>query len=316
MRAAVVHTIGQAPRPAEFEEPTAGQGEVLIDVKAAALTNLTRLVTRDPDYSEGRTPPFVAGVEGVGTLPDGRRVGFGARRAPFGSLAEKSVSPGVLLFDIPDAVDDLTAAALINPALSSWLPLASHIQLQPGENVLVLGATGVAGQLAVEIAKILGAGRVVAAGRNEEVLKKLLDRGADAVVPLGGSDEEVAANYAEAIGDGFNVVLDYVWGHPAEQFLEALPRELVVKSGVRYLQIGNSAGRLAAIDGNALRRSGVTIVGSGSMPGLDEVKAIWGRIMTETAAGNLHIDVVTAPLSEIEARWEADVPGKRTVITI
>ncbi|OIJ68208.1 quinone oxidoreductase family protein [Streptomyces mangrovisoli] len=316
MYAAVVHTIGEAPRYAEFEEPTAGDGEVLIDVRASALTNLTRMVTRDPDYSEGRTPPFVAGVEGVGTLPDGRRVVFGARRAPFGSLAQRSVSPGILLFDVPDEVDDITAAALVNPALSSWLPLASHVHLEQGESVLVLGATGVAGQLAVQVAKALGASRVVAAGRNEDVLKELLNRGADAIVPIGGSDEEVAAAYAEAIGGGFNVVLDYLWGHPAEQFLGALPRELVVKSGVRYVQIGNSAGRLASLDGNALRRTGVNIISSGSLPDLDEVKAIWGRIMSESAAGNLKIDVVTAPITEIDQHWDKDVPGKRTVITI
>lgn len=317
MRAAVVHTLGKAPKYDEFEAPTAGDGEVLIKVSAAALTNLTRLATTDPDYSEGKQPPFIAGVEGVGTLPDGKRVAFGARRAPFGTLAEYSVSPGILLFEIPDEVDDTTAAALLNPALSSWLPLSSHIDLQAGETVLVVGATGVAGKLAVQISKLLGAGRVVAAGRNPEELAKLPALGADAVISLDQDDDQIAAQIAEhGANGGYNVILDYLWGHPAEVVLGALPRSFAVESLVRYLQIGNSAGQFAKVGGNALRRSGASIIGSGSMPGLDEVKEVWRQLMVASAAGKVTIDTELAPLSDIDNVWYRETPGRRVVVTI
>jgi NADPH2:quinone reductase len=153
----------------------------------------------------------VVGLDGVGELEDGTRVFFGGPRKPYGSMAQLTVARRPFCWPVPDGVDDLAAAALPNPALSSWLPLAYSARLKPGETVLVLGATGSAGKLAVQIAKRLGAGRVVAAGRNAEVLESLTDYGADATVRLDGDDEEVARAFAAAAGEGgFDVILDYL----------------------------------------------------------------------------------------------------------
>ncbi|MFI9645525.1 hypothetical protein ACIHAA_04415 [Streptomyces sp. NPDC052040] len=173
MYAAVARTIGQPPVYSEFPDPTPDEGEVLIKVTAAALTNLGRLVTYDPDYSIGAELPFVVGVEGVGRLEDGTRVGFAAQRPPYGSMAELSVTLAPLAFPIAEGLGDSAAAAIINAGFSSWLPFASQLNIKAGDKVLVLGATGVAGKMAVQIAKHLGVGRVVALGRNPEALEQL-----------------------------------------------------------------------------------------------------------------------------------------------
>ncbi|MFI1972721.1 hypothetical protein BLA24_02605 [Streptomyces cinnamoneus] len=317
MHAAVVRTIGQPPVYGEFPDPTPQEGEVLINVRAAALTNLGKLVTYDPDYSAGAEVPFVAGVEGVGTLQDGTRVGFAAQRPPYGSMGELTVSFAPLAFPVPDGVSDATAAALINPGFSSWLPFASQLKLEAGAKVLILGATGVAGKLAVQIAKHLGAGRVVAAGRNRAALEQLPSLGADRVVSLDQPEEKIAAEFAQEAGEhGFDVVLDYIWGRPAEIFLGSLPRSLEAEGEVRYVQLGNSAGPTATIEGNALRRAGITIIGTGSMPSLDIVKDVWERMTDAVVKGSLTIDVDEVPLSEVHDAWNRETPGRRLVFVV
>ena len=166
MQAAVLHKLGSAPRFEQFENPVAGDGEVLVKVLAASLKNIDKGMAGGGHYASFRDLPVVCGVDGVGTLESGERVFFGGSRRPFGTMAEKTVAPRAFCFRLPDELDDATAAALPNPAASSWLPLKWRAGLKPGETVLVLGATGAAGKLAVQIAKILGAGRVIAAGRD------------------------------------------------------------------------------------------------------------------------------------------------------
>src|SRR5438093_8691499 len=195
MKAAILRALGKPPRFEEFPDPKPSQGEVIVHVKAASLKNIDKMLASGSHYDSHRQLPVVCGKDGVGVLDDGTRVFCGGSRPPYGTMAERSVVSRTWCLPIPDGVDDVTAAALPNPALSSWLPLVWRAQLKPGETVLILGATGVAGKLAVQIAKHLGAGRVVAAGRSKQVLERLPDLGADAIVTLDQPDREVAAAF-------------------------------------------------------------------------------------------------------------------------
>jgi len=220
---------------------------------------------------------------------------------------------------VPDGVDDNTAAALPNPALSSWLSLVWRAQLKPGETVLILGATGVAGKLAAQIATHLGAGRIVAAGRNKQILATLPDLGADATIGLDQADQELTAAFIrEASHRRFDIVLDFLWGHPTEVLLNALTGHDVMaeNAALRLIEIGDMAGPTISLSGAALRSSGIEIYGSGggSIPRtaiLDAIPQVWAL----AASGKLRIDTESVPLTEIENAWRRnDLPGRRLVI--
>ena len=315
MKAAVLHEVGRAPRFEEFAEPSPGENEVLVQVRAAALKAVDRAMADGSHYASFREFPVVCGIDGVGMLENGARVFFGGPRRPFGAMAERTVAPQGFCFPVPDGVDDATAAALPNAGLSSWLPLTWRAKLVPGERVLVLGATGVAGKLAVQIAKLMGAGRVVAAGRNEQVLNTLGSLGADAMISLDLTDSELAEAFAR---DGrLDIILDYVWGRPTEVLLRALTRKEFAASGseVRLVQIGESAAPEIALPAAALRSSAVTIMGSGGVPPFGVIKSAYAQLMEHAAQGELQIDLERVPLAEIEAAWQrGTMPGRRIVV--
>ena len=318
MNAAVLRSFDRPPRFESFNEPVLIEGEVLVHVRAAALNPSTRLLASGQHYASAQQLPAVVGVEGVGRLEDGSRVFFGVRRPPNGSMCERTAVPQFFCWQIPDGVEDVVAAALPNPALSSWLPLVSTAQLAPGGSVLVLGATGVAGQLAIQIAKHLGADRIVAAGRNEALLDKLRQLGADAVIQLTGTDDEIKLAFTSASGpEGFSVVLDYVWGRPTELLLAAITRKGFPspRAGTRLVQIGAGAGPVITLPAEALRSAALTIVGSGVMPAMDVLSKALKELMDLAAQGRIHIDVEPTPLSEVEKAWtRGDSPGRRVVI--
>ncbi|WP_354639879.1 quinone oxidoreductase family protein [Kitasatospora camelliae] len=317
MDAAVLHTLGKPPRCEQFPDPTPGEGEVLIKVLAAALNPSTKAVAGGGHFASSENLPAVVGLDGVGLLEDASRVFFGGPRKPYGSMAQLTVARAPFAWPVPEGVDDLTAAALPNPALSSWIPLEHSAKLQPGESVLVLGATGAAGKLAIQIAKHLGAGRVVAAGRNQEILDTLGEYGADAVVSLNGSQEEVAEAFAAAAGEtGFDVILDYVWGKPTEALLAAMTRKdfHMKSSGPRLVQIGESAGATIELSAGTVRSAGLTIVGGG-FPPPQAFLDMFNRLMAGAVSGDIRIDTQAVPLAEIEKAWQAeDTQGKRLVI--
>ena len=211
MKAAVLHALGEAPSYEGFAEPTPNKDETLVSVRAASLKNSDKMMADGSHYDSLRQLPAVVGLDGVGVLEDGTRVYCAGPRPPYGTMAEKTVVPRAFCLPVPDAVDDLTAAALPNPAIASWLSLEWKARLEPGETVLILGATGVAGRLAVQLARHLGAGRVVGAGRNAEALEALAGLGADATISLEGSDDELEEAFADEAGDGgYDVILDYL----------------------------------------------------------------------------------------------------------
>lgn len=319
MKAAVLHALGKTPVFEDFPDPNPREGEVTVHVRAASVKNIDKALARGSHYDSHRELPVVCGIDGAGVLDDGTRVYCGGSRSPYGMMAEQTVVSRRWCLPIPDGVDDITAAALPNPALSSWLPLVWRAHLKAGETVLVLGATGVSGKLAIQIAKHLGAGRVVAAGRNAEVLKTLPDLGADATIGLDQSDQELTAAFIrEASHKKFNIVLDYLWGHPTEILLDAVTGHNVLgeSNTLRLVEIGEMAGPRISLSAAALRSSGIEIYGSGggSIPHTAIFEA-FPPLWALAAAGKLRIDTVPVPLAEIANAWRrADLPGRRLVI--
>src|ERR1700712_5745545 len=179
MKAAIVTAPGETPIYADFDTPIAREGEEIIAVKAAALSNLTKSRASGAHYSSAGIFPAIAGTDGVGLTQDGRRVYFAMPDAPFGSLAEFCPINVRRCIDIPDSLDDVTAAAIANPGMSAWAGLVERAQLVAGETVLVNGATGTAGRVAVQLAKYLGAAKVIATGRNLQELEEMQHLGAD-----------------------------------------------------------------------------------------------------------------------------------------
>lgn len=247
MKAALVEELGQAPRYTDVAEPEPTGNQVVGEVRAAAVKNIERLLAAGTHYGSGQLQlPGMIGVDAVVVLPDGRRVYTGTA-PPGGALAERMPVDPAFVVELPDAVDDAAAAALPNPAVSAWLGLEYAGQLRPGQSVLVLGGTGVTGSLAVQLAKHqFGAGRVVAVGRNPDRLEQLAGWGADATLHVGDDPEmaqlrtDLARMHAEV---PFDLVLDYLWGKPAEQTLHALANDDLAAEfhRTRYIQIGEMA---------------------------------------------------------------------------
>lgn len=317
MNAAVVTAFDAPPRYGSFADPVAQEGEALVTITAAGLHPIVKSLANGTHYGSTGELPFVPGVDGVGRLEDGTRIYFGVARSPFGTFAERAPAAGWMRLPLPDGLDDATAAGIANPAMSSWVALQSRARFVVGESVLILGATGVAGQLAVQIAKRLGARRVIAAGRNPEALEKLKELGADAVIPL---DQERAAlvsafrsEYADA---GVDVVLDYLWGQPAESLLEAIAQKGLKKAAarVRFVQIGSSAGTAISLPAAVLRSSGLELLGSGfGSASLDQIVKALAEFFTAAAEKAFQFEIRIAPLSDVEALWNVKEQGTRIV---
>lgn len=318
MNAAVLHTTGAPPRFEQFVEPTAGSDESVIQVLASALKPVDKQMAAGSHYASPREFPAICGSDGVGRLDDGTRVFFGGPRRPYGAMAERTVVPRAFCFPIPENLDDITAAAVANPGISAWLCLKHRAKLVTGEVVLILGATGVTGKLAVQIAKALGAARVIAAGRNQQALAALRDRGADAVIQIDGPEDEVRDAFAHEAGEnGFQVIIDYLWGRPTELLLAAITRSqfAFATSETRLVQAGESAGAAISLPAAALRSTALTILGTAGIPSRDLLTSVFQEVMNRAAAGELRVETEQAPLADIEEAWSRpDAGGRRLVI--
>jgi NADPH:quinone reductase-like Zn-dependent oxidoreductase len=317
MQAAVLRTLGKAPRCEEFLDPIPRDGEAIVTILAAALKPVDKQIANGTHYASPRELPAICGTDGLGRLSDGSRVFFGGARAPYGAMAQRTVVRRAFCFPVPDDIDDDVAAAVPNPGISAWLTLTHRAKLVAGENVLILGATGVTGGLAVRIAKLLGAGRVVAAGRNPEVLSKLLQQGADSTIRLDLPAGELAEAFVRETGDsGFQVVIDYVWGAPTETFLAAITRKEFASATkeIRLVQVGESAGPTISLPAAALRSTPLTILGTAGIPSREVLADAMQRVMAHAARGELRVDTERVPLAEIEEAWERDPRGRRLVV--
>jgi len=317
MNAAVLHTLGKPPRFEKFPEPVPAQDEGVVHVRAAALKPVDKQMAGGTHYASFRELPAVCGLDGVGWLDDGTRVFFAGPRRPYGAMAERTVVRRLQCFPVPEGLNDEVAAALPNPGVSAWLTLNARAKLAPGETVLILGATGVTGMLAVQVAKILGAGRVIAAGRNEKVLNTLRELGADATIHLDQSSDELTKAFArEAADPGFQVVIDYLWGAPTEALLAALTRNEFVPAGLetRLVQVGESAGPAITLPAAVLRSTPLTIVGTAGMPAPDILMDALQQVLSYGASGKLRIDTMRVPLAEIEDAWQREQRARLVVI--
>jgi NADPH:quinone reductase-like Zn-dependent oxidoreductase len=320
MNAAVVNVFGAPPRYTSLADPAAAEGEVIVKVSAAGLHRIVKALADGTHYGSTDMLPLIPGVDGVGRLEDGTRVYFGMSRSPFGTFAERSVTARSLCLPLPETLpktlDDATIAAMMNPGMSSWAALG-RAQFAAGESVLILGATGVSGQLAVQVAKRLGARRIVAAGRNPEVLDELKRQGADAVISLSQGHEDLVSSFRrEFAKGGIDVVLDYVWGNPAESVLEAISQKGLrhAASRIRFVQVGASAGTTIALPAATLRSTGLELVGSGfGSVSIEKIFQSIADFLRETAKEPFQIKIGTAPLRDVEALWNAPEQGARLV---
>lgn len=324
MNAAVVQAFTAPPAYATFDSPSAADGEALVTVTAAALHRIVKSLANGTHYGSTGILPFVPGVDGVGRLQSplgnlaaGTRVYFGAARPPFGTFAQQSLASASMLIPLPDALDDATAAAIANPAMSSSVALSARAKFVPGESVLILGATGVSGQLAVQIAKSRGARRVIAAGRNPQALELLKSLGADATISLDQTPEAlIAALRNEITTNGIDIVLDYLWGPPAEAFLSAIAQKGLDHAAprIRYVQIGNMAGPNISLSAATLRSSGLELLGSGfGSASLDQIRKAIADFFALIAVNPLEFTFKNAPLSEVTALWNTPDQAVRLV---
>jgi NADPH:quinone reductase-like Zn-dependent oxidoreductase len=317
MKAAVLHKLGQHPRYEEFSDPVPQPGEALLAVRAASLKAVDRQMASGSHYAHPKHLPVVCGIDGVGTLDNGSRVYFGGPRAPFGAMAERTVAPLAFCFPVPDALDDATAAALPNPGVSAHLVLSHRARLTPGESVLILGATGTTGRIAVQIAKLLGASRVVGAGRNPKTLAKLAELGADATIQLNLREPELVECFLREGGkDGFNIVVDFVWGRATELFLASVAQTEIAAVGpeTRLIQVGESAAPTISLPAAVLRSRPVTIRGTAGIPPREALANAMNQVMDWAVAGQLRIDTETIPLSQVEQAWQRTDRSRRLVL--
>jgi len=290
MNAAVVHSFDAPPRYESFDDPVPSEKEQIVTVTAAGLHRIVKALANGTHYGSTTKPPFIPGVDGVGRLSDGTRVYFGGP-----SFAERTVTR--FSFPLPDGLDDVTAAGIANPGMSSWAALKLRAQFAPGESVLILGATGVAGRLAIQIAKRLGAKRIVAARRDSEGLE---DLGADAVIPI---DRDAFRQ------EPCDIVLDYLWGQPAEILIDAISQKGLqhASSRIRYLQIGSVAGANISLPAEALRSSGLELIGSGfGSVSIERILKSVAEFLEEASRKPFEFHVKPVPLCDVEALWNSE----------
>jgi NADPH:quinone reductase-like Zn-dependent oxidoreductase len=310
MHAAVVTSFDAPPSYREFPTPVAADsGELLVDVVASGLHRRVRSQADGSHYTSTGELPLVPGVDGVARLPDGTLRYFALGDTTAGAMAEQTVIDLRRSFELPAGTDPVRVAAAMNPAMSSWVALRRRIDFQAGQSVLVLGATGSSGQLAVQVAKRLGAQRVIAAGRNPHRLAALSELGADDVVSLGDS-----ATLAAAAAD-VDVVIDYLWGPATTEAMIAIATHRSDdRRPLSWIEIGAIAGPSAEIPAAALRALPLQIVGSGqgSVPTRD-ILAELPAIAEAITGGALRIDARAVPLADVTSAWQ-DVDGTERIV--
>jgi len=320
MKAAVVYQRGEMPQYTDFPDPVRNnEDEILIFVKAAAIKHFDKARASGNHYSavDDRKNATVIGGDGVGLLADGTRVfAFGN-----GMIAEKAVVEKNRMIKLPEAVDDATAAALPNAVAGSAMALRFRAGMKPGETVLINGATGFTGKIAVQIAKHYGAKKIIATGRNEETLKALLHSGADEIISVTQEDEQFISQLKEIHNTTpIDIIIDYLWGHTAELILASLKGKGSFTHKTRFVSVGAVTGDKIQLSAENLRSVDLQLSGSGlGSWAKDEIEKLFSEIlpeMFELAADNkLKVETVSVSLKEIESLWDMEVAdGKRLVV--
>jgi NADPH:quinone reductase len=306
VRGARIFELGRPPDPVEVE----GEGDV--EILAVALNPI------DLAVGSGRFPgghpelPYIPGCEAVGRLA-GKRMylfgeGFGVSRDGF--LSERVEFPEAAAFPVPEGIDDELAVVCGIAGIAGWVPVARRAPVEPGDRVLVLGATGTVGSVAVQAARLLGAERIVAAGRNPAKLERTLELGADATVVLDG--DGLTERFREACGgDGPTLVVDPLWGEPIRAAVDAAAR------GARIVQLGQSAGPEATLTSGSVRLKGLSILGhSNFVLPHPELRRAYVEVVEHVTAGEITIDYEPYPLDQVANAWAAQASGRKAVVTI
>ncbi|XXX87048.1 zinc-binding alcohol dehydrogenase family protein [Sorangium sp. So ce145] len=300
MKAAVVNALGVPPSYGDFRDPEPGDGETVVTVHAAPLSPIVKGLASGRHYASGKSGGFVPGVDGVGTDPAGRRVYFLFPKAPFGSMAERSLAMDSMVVPVPDALSDEQAAAIVTAGLASWIALSRRALLRKGDTVLVNGATGAAGGMAIQTARYFGASKVIAVGRDKVKLGRL-----DADVKI-AFDEDADRSLRDHFDRGVDVVLDFVWGEPAVRVLQAATKDRGSRAGeprLRFVQLGTVAGDEIPIRGDMLRSTGLELIGS--VP-VKELLAGAGELLAAAPAAGFRAPFKSLPLSAVTDAWNEE----------
>lgn len=317
MKAAIVEQAGKTPTYGDFAEPSVSAGEVLINIKSAALSNLVRGKAAGKHYTSAPKTAFVPGVDGVGTLSDGQKVYFFSPPEPFGAMAERVAVSSQNCIPLPQDIDEIKAAALANPGMSSVAALRFRASIEPGQTVLINGATGISGNLAVQIAKRLGAGRVIATGRNKDALKRLQQLGADKCIALSEDRQEQDDAFIDVLRERpVDIVLDYIWGPSMASFFAAAAKMIHDDRRLCVVQIGSMSAPELMMPASVLRSTGLVLMGSGigSVSNANLMAAI-AEVFRLEADQSLDIDIEAVPLTEVETQWNRKTES-RLVFTL
>lgn len=323
MKAAVVYKKGEMPKYAEFADPIANEeNQVLISVKAVAITNLDKGIVSGAHYSSENENSYgtVIGSDAIGFLENGTRV---YARGISGTMAEKALVEKNRMVKLPDGISDATAAAMPNAVAGSAMALRFRAEIKHGETVLINGATGFTGQMAIQIAKYYGAKKIIVTGRNEKTLQTLLELGADQIIPLKQDDENIIWQLKEIHQNTpIDIVLDYLWGNAAELILKALKGNGSFTNKIRYVSVGSMAGDTIQLSAGILRSVDLQLSGSGLGSWTkDEVKLLFTEILPEmfllAAQNMLKVNTEEVSIVDIETKWNTEVSdGKRLVVVI
>jgi NADPH:quinone reductase-like Zn-dependent oxidoreductase len=323
MKAAVIYSKGELPQYQDVPEPVVeNDDEVLVTVKAAAIKHFDRGRATGNHYSSDapKENGRIIGGDGVCLLPDGTRVyGMGVG----GMMAEKAIIEKDRIVKLPDGLDDATAAALPNAVIGAAMGLKFKADIQPGDVVLINGATGFTGRVAVQIAKYYGAKKVIVTGRNAASLEYLLSVGADEAISVLQDDESFKAQIAAIHAvTPIDVIIDYLWGHTAEMILGCLKGNGSFTNKIRYVSVGAMSGDLIQLSAANLRSVDLQLTGSGlGAWSKQQVRQLFAEILPEmfqlAAEGKLKVETITVKLEDIAELWNMEVPdGKRLVVTI
>jgi NADPH:quinone reductase-like Zn-dependent oxidoreductase len=317
MKAAVVTSFSEPPHYQSFDVPrTTNDHETLVDVLAVGLHPRVRTGAAGAHYTSTGVLPMIPGVDAVGRRDDGSLLYFLVDDDVFGTMADKAVADVRRSIELPDHVDVAKVAAAMNPAMSAWVALRRRVPIKPGQSVLVLGATGNAGTMAVQVAKRLGAGRVVGAGRDLARLRALTSVGADEVVQLTDDVDATAEALGSAAAD-VDIVIDYLWGRPTQEAITSLLTSRSDRSqALDWIQIGAIAGPSIELPSVALRSANLRLQGNGQ--GAVSAAAYLAELpslVDEIDAGTIAVQTNSQPLTDVEAIWQRpDVPGERIVL--
>jgi NADPH2:quinone reductase len=312
--------VGRPPEPGEAPEPARGEGEALVEVLAVPLNPIDINIGAGRFYGGSPPLPYVPGREGVGRVLEGEALApgtlvwlyGGGGGLPSGALAERVAVPESAGVALPEGTDPAVAGALGIAGLAGWLPLAHRAPLREGETVLVLGATGTVGLVAVQGARLLGAARVVAAGRRREALERARRLGADAVVSLENAAGDLTTAFLEACGgERPTYVIDPLWGEPVVAAAAAAAQ------GARIVNIGQSAGAEAPLRSADVRGKQLDVLGFSIFhTPRDALEREYLRLVGHVAAGELEVELERFPLERVAEAWERQAQGAGAKVVV